>query len=112
MKPFKEYHLVWLASHPHRTAAWLRERMADGFDIHHLDRNHENNEPTNLVLVEHTDHMRLHGVEVGRGRLSGSARRQKVDRPKKRLGRPPAPPPPDRFDMNRIAAFISAEFAK
>lgn len=56
-----EYHLVWLANHPHRTAEWLKDRLRDGFDIHHLDGNHSNNAPSNLVLIENQDHQDLHG---------------------------------------------------
>lgn len=35
--------------------------IVEGFDVHHIDGNHENNDPQNLVLIEHTDHMMLHG---------------------------------------------------
>ena len=28
---------IWLSAHPHRSAKWLRERIADGFDVHHID---------------------------------------------------------------------------
>lgn len=68
MKPLQPYHHAWLGNHSHRSEAWLRERLADGFDIHHIDANHFNNEPSNLVLIEHADHMRLHGM-TGAGRL-------------------------------------------
>ena len=57
------YHKVWLRSHPERDEAWLIERLRDGFDIHHMDGNHQNNEPSNLVLIESRDHMRLHGCD-------------------------------------------------
>lgn len=40
-----------------------------GFDIHHMDGDHDNNDPANLVLIEHTDHMRLHGM-TGLGRVA------------------------------------------
>jgi hypothetical protein len=32
-----------------------------GFDIHHVDGDHDNNDPDNLVLIERYDHLRLHG---------------------------------------------------
>lgn len=51
---------AWLLAHPHRTEEWLRERSKDGFDIHHLDGDHDNNDPDNLVLIECADHMRIH----------------------------------------------------
>jgi len=55
------YHLSWLAAHPQRTAKWLKERLADGFQVHHADGNHANNAPDNLVLIDGNDHLRLHG---------------------------------------------------
>lgn len=58
----KEYHQAWLGKHPHRSEEWLQEKLAEGFDIHHIDANHKNNDPENLVLIEHADHMRLHGM--------------------------------------------------
>jgi hypothetical protein len=75
-----EYHLVWLASHPERSEQWLRDRLKDGFDIHHLDGNHDNNEAQNLVLIEHTDHMALHGGRM-LGRISPvKGKRRRGDR--------------------------------
>jgi len=59
-----EHHQKWLEQHPERSAEWLRERLRDGFDVHHLDGDHGNNTPDNLVLIEHGDHMRLHGLKL------------------------------------------------
>jgi hypothetical protein len=56
------YHKAWLSVHPERTEQWLSERMADGFDVHHIDGDHENNETSNLVLIECGDHFMLHGT--------------------------------------------------
>ncbi len=39
--------------------------MRDGFDVHHIDGDHSNNSPENLVLLEHWDHMRFHGAPLG-----------------------------------------------
>jgi hypothetical protein len=62
-----EYHLIWLENHPHRSAEWLKERLSDGFDVHHVDGNRDNNDPSNLVLIEHQDHMNnLHGSKMRR----------------------------------------------
>lgn len=66
MRSLQPYHLAWLAAHPHRSASWLRERLGDGFDVHHLDGDHANNEPKNLVLMEQSDHLALHGVPIGK----------------------------------------------
>lgn len=65
MSKIKPYHYAWLSAHPERTMDWLRFMLKAGFDIHHLDGDHDNNEPENLVLIEHVDHMRLHGAKRG-----------------------------------------------
>lgn len=64
--PLESYHYAWLSNHPDRTEEWLKERLADGFDVHHLDRRHNNDTPSNLVLMEAHDHMRLHGSSLFR----------------------------------------------
>lgn len=65
----KDYHYIWLSKHPHRTKEWLLKALKDGFDIHHLDGDHNNNCPENLVLIEHVDHIRLHGGQIEFGRM-------------------------------------------
>ncbi len=62
MSTLTSYAQIWLAAHLNRTEEWLRERFADGFDIHHMDEDRANKDPLNLVLIENTDHMRLHGL--------------------------------------------------
>lgn len=62
------HHRAWLSVHPDRSYAWLRLRLDDGFDVHHVDSNTSNNDPYNLVLIESTDHLRLHGKFVMRNR--------------------------------------------
>ena len=57
----EQYHLAWLSAHPTRDEKWLAAHLSGGFDIHHLDGDHENNDPQNLVLLESSDHMLLHG---------------------------------------------------
>lgn len=75
-RDLQNYHYVWLEAHPHRTEFWLRDILSDGFHIHHMDGNHENNNPKNLVLIEGRDHFMLHsggrpGLRSGGGRRSG-----------------------------------------
>jgi len=36
-RPLASYHHVWLAQHPERSETWLKEKMREGFDIHHID---------------------------------------------------------------------------
>lgn len=50
---------------------------ADGFDVHHIDGNKENNNPDNLVLIEHADHMRLHGMGTVLRRIGVQPKRKK-----------------------------------
>ncbi|MBS1984808.1 MAG: hypothetical protein JST16_11620 [Bdellovibrionales bacterium] len=59
----ESYHYAWLSVHPERSAAWLEDRLKDGFDVHHLDGNHNNDAPENLVLIDCGDHLMLHGTK-------------------------------------------------
>jgi HNH endonuclease len=52
------------------------DKFKDGDDIHHLNRDHDNNDPANLVLIEHTDHMMLHGGRT-MARLKGRPQKKK-----------------------------------
>jgi hypothetical protein len=83
----EEYHAIWLSNHPDRDEVWLRGQLAEGFDIHHLDGDRDNNIPENLVLIEHLDHMRLHGLKFNRLvpiRVSRSKSKEpKAPKPKK-----------------------------
>jgi hypothetical protein len=57
--PLETHHRAWLRAHPERTEEWLRERLADGFQVHHCDGNSANDHPLNLALVEGRDHVRV-----------------------------------------------------
>jgi hypothetical protein len=76
MRKLEAYHYAWLESHPHRNEEWLREQLKEGFDIHHIDGDHNNNDPSNLVLIEHTDHMRLHGMNKSMGRIKSTPKKK------------------------------------
>lgn len=56
------HHKAWLAAHPHRSEEWFDAKIGDGFDVHHIDHDRQNHDPSNLVLIEGSDHMLLHGV--------------------------------------------------
>jgi hypothetical protein len=58
------YQRAWLLGHPERTEAWLREKLQDGFEVHHLDADRKNDDPNNLVLLERGDHHALHGKKL------------------------------------------------
>jgi len=68
-KLLKPWHYAWLMSHPHRSWKWLSDMLKHGFDIHHIDGEKSNNSPSNLVLIECTDHMMLHGSTANRLKL-------------------------------------------
>jgi hypothetical protein len=59
----RQHHQAWLDGHPDRSVEWLKSMFKHGFDIHHMDGNHLNNDLHNLVLIEHVDHMRLHDIK-------------------------------------------------
>lgn len=61
-----KHHEIWLEAHPDRTADWLSDRLEDGFELHHVDGDRNNNAPDNLVLIEWRDHRRLHRMPEGR----------------------------------------------
>lgn len=72
------HHQVWLDAHPWRTEEWLRERTKDGFDVHHVDGDPANNSASNLVLIEHGDHMAIHAGGIAFvGRLSTKGKKYK-----------------------------------
>jgi hypothetical protein len=58
------HHVAWLSNHPNRSVEWFKEMCKQGFDVHHVDGDHSNNDPDNLVFIEHRDHMRLHGSSM------------------------------------------------
>lgn len=103
MKALEFYHLTWLSAHPWRTEQWLRDRLADGFDIHHLDGSHSNNDPANLVLIDHADHLALH-----------SGGKKWIGRMKHRIARMPVfitakPAKPSILILDRLARQKAAE---
>jgi len=70
MSSLKLYHEVWLAAN-NKDEAWLKEKLSDGFHIHHIDANPENNAAENLILIWGIDHLMLHsGVRfvIGKNR--------------------------------------------
>lgn len=71
-RALQSYHYVWLSVHPGRDEAWLKEVLAKGFAIHHMDGNHDNDASDNLVLIEQADHLFLHGMN--RLKFTGAVR--------------------------------------
>ena len=79
-KNLRSHHLAWLSAHPARSPQWLAEKLAEGFDVHHADGNHSNDDPDNLVLIECVDHMRLHNRGCLVDRLSEGRKASRNER--------------------------------
>lgn len=58
------HHAAWLRRNTHRDAEWLQRMIDDGFEVHHLNEDEHNNDPTNVVLLDMGDHALLHGVTL------------------------------------------------
>lgn len=58
----KDYHKAYLSKQT-MTEDFFFEALANGFDIHHLDGDHSNNDPDNLVMIYHFDHFAMHGAK-------------------------------------------------
>jgi hypothetical protein len=58
---------AWLANHPSRTAEWLKEKIKDGFEIHHLEPG-DGDEPRNVILIDGQDHKMIHGAGLHGGK--------------------------------------------
>ena len=56
----QKHHEAWLAAHPFKSKQWLSWMTREGFDVHHIDGDHDNNDPKNLCLIYNSDHMMLH----------------------------------------------------
>lgn len=90
------HHRAWLSAHSWIAWEWLDAKLEEGFEVHHVDGDHSNNDPQNLVLVYNSDHKLLHFV--GMPKL-------KVKRPRK----PPKvrTPPPRRKKRDSSPAQIA-----
>lgn len=74
----QSYHKAWLSKHPERDARWLQTKLSEGFDVHHLDGDHSNDDPANLVLIESGDHADLHGIPLKRRLSDGKDGRRAI----------------------------------
>lgn len=92
MPDLPPHHAAWLQMHPERTEQWLRERLADGFQVHHVDGDGSNDAPHNLVLIEGQDHIRMHGGALGDGIASWRAKQRRAVVKKEKAERAPKAP--------------------
>lgn len=99
----KKHVKAWLEAHPERSSVWLDERIKDGFDVHHLDGDHDNDHPLNLVLIECGDHMMLHNGKKRFSRVVGTG----AGRPKKAEKR--EKPPVELESLRRTIAELDRQ---
>ena len=52
---------VWCEANA-KPIEWLKDKIQEGFDVHHIDGDKLNEDPSNLVLIWCGDHMMLHGM--------------------------------------------------
>lgn len=97
-KPLQSYHFAWLSVHPERTEEWLLRMLSDGFHVHHIDGDHLNDDPLNLVLIEGGDHMMLH---------NGVARLLWKPQTKELSARKPKPPASSRKSLKQLRQEIA-----
>lgn len=64
------HHKAWL-SRTKVDPSFLSEALRNGFDVHHLDGDHQNNDPENLMLIYTDDHFLLHNAKKFTGRSGG-----------------------------------------
>lgn len=63
--PTKAHHLAWMEGN-HAEPDFLYQAIMNGFQVHHVDGDHSNNDPLNLVLIYDRDHKKLHGLTFHR----------------------------------------------
>lgn len=56
------------------------ETIPDGYEIHHLDGNHENNSPENLICVTIEEHLHIHKTQQDWGAVQAILMRMAVSK--------------------------------
>jgi len=50
---------------------WWNQKVPNGYDVHHMDRKRKNNEISNLALLTHSYHAKIHRLkDIESGKLS------------------------------------------
>lgn len=73
-----EHHIIWETVHG---------QILEGYQVHHIDHNKQNNDIENLIILTVSDHQKTHSPHYGK--LNGEWVRvckycKEVDKPKKR----------------------------
>ena len=55
-------------------------KVPEGYDVHHIDGNRQNNSIHNLELIEHSEHMRIHSINNKNcvGRIISDKTKEKI----------------------------------
>lgn len=55
-------------------------KVPEGYDVHHIDGNRQNNSIHNLELIEHSEHMRIHNINTKNcvGRIISDKTKEKI----------------------------------
>jgi hypothetical protein len=88
----QSYHLAWLQAHPEHSAEWLESKLREGFHVHHIDWDHSNDAPGNLVLMFGADHMALHGMKNAPRKFVRKRKERATETPKAYVSRSHASP--------------------
>lgn len=59
---------VWMLEHRYVMEGLLGRPLKSSEIVHHIDGDKFNNEPSNLVIVTRSEHMRLHRLEINKGK--------------------------------------------
>ena len=81
----KEYRKVWCDKHG-LSEDFAKECAAVGFEIHHVDGNRSNNDPSNLVMIYRGDHIYIHGGEPYQSKGKRAYELRKKGLPWKEIG--------------------------
>ncbi len=65
---------AWLTKHPNVSQQWLVGAQSEGFELHHIDCNHDNDSPDNILLIFGRDHKYIHGISSSFGLMANKSR--------------------------------------
>lgn len=58
----KDYRQIWADKYK-KDSLWMEQASENGFHVHHVDGDRDNNDPDNLMMIFKGDHMLLHNLK-------------------------------------------------